>query len=276
MSQLESTHSSSLGTPLLSSKCSVSTFPRDLPLLKAYRITMAPRLIAWSCWFILPVSVESWQGWSLSLQWDYHSESIWTTCDRALEYDSFFLTQAVDLTHQERASWPIDMGVSCESGIGESPILITWRTRDQSHDYKFPARAIRHPQYLICRTCTIKSHHQCKFYPWKSILVKLVVKKNTLKNRRGIRGGGTLNYHGADKIRSPSDTRTGRRFVQWQLSVFPGTVLSDTAMSLHIHVGCTEKEIRERFKKLALKWHPDKNFHNPDEAQKVMVYPSGV
>ena len=46
------------------------------------------------------------------------------------------------------------------------------------------------------------------------------------------------------------------------------------AMSLPTckHAGCTEKEIRERFKKLALKWHPDKNFHNPDEAQKVMVY----
>ena len=35
------------------------------------------------------------------------------------------------------------------------------------------------------------------------------------------------------------------------------------------YVGCTEKEIKDRFKKLALKWHPDKNFHNPDEAQKV-------
>jgi hypothetical protein len=38
-----------------------------------------------------------------------------------------------------------------------------------------------------------------------------------------------------------------------------------------LHVGCTEKEIKDRFKKLALKWHPDKNFHNPDEAQKVSV-----
>ena len=37
----------------------------------------------------------------------------------------------------------------------------------------------------------------------------------------------------------------------------------------YTYVGCTEKEIKDRFKKLALKWHPDKNFHNPDEAQKV-------
>ena len=39
-----------------------------------------------------------------------------------------------------------------------------------------------------------------------------------------------------------------------------------------ISAGCSEKEIRDRFKKLALKWHPDKNFHNPDEAQKVINY----
>ena len=34
---------------------------------------------------------------------------------------------------------------------------------------------------------------------------------------------------------------------------------------------CTTKEIRERFKKLALRWHPDKNIDNPEEAQKVRV-----
>ena len=38
-----------------------------------------------------------------------------------------------------------------------------------------------------------------------------------------------------------------------------------------VPTGCTEKEIRDRFKKLALKWHPDKNFQNPDEAQKVIA-----
>ena len=36
-------------------------------------------------------------------------------------------------------------------------------------------------------------------------------------------------------------------------------------------VGCTTKEIRDRFKKLALKWHPDKNIDSPDEAQKVRI-----
>jgi len=40
-------------------------------------------------------------------------------------------------------------------------------------------------------------------------------------------------------------------------------------MSLYTHAGSTEREIRDRFKKLALKWHPDKNLHDPDEAQKV-------
>ena len=34
-------------------------------------------------------------------------------------------------------------------------------------------------------------------------------------------------------------------------------------------IGSSQKEIRDRFKKLALKWHPDKNFHSPDESQKV-------
>ena len=38
---------------------------------------------------------------------------------------------------------------------------------------------------------------------------------------------------------------------------------------LSLYTGCTTKEIRDRFKKLALKWHPDKNIDNPDEAQKV-------
>ena len=109
MSQLESTHSSSLGTPLLSSNCSVSTFPRDLPLLKAYRITMAPRLIAWSCWFRYMYLLQ----WSLDR--DDLCPSNGTTIARifepsAIEHQSMitFSTQAVDLTHQERTSWPID------------------------------------------------------------------------------------------------------------------------------------------------------------------------
>lgn len=32
--------------------------------------------------------------------------------------------------------------------------------------------------------------------------------------------------------------------------------------------GCTTKDVRDRFKKLALKWHPDKNIDNPEDAQK--------
>ena len=39
--------------------------------------------------------------------------------------------------------------------------------------------------------------------------------------------------------------------------------------ALVVSAGSSQKDIRERFKKLALKWHPDKNFHNPDESQKV-------
>ena len=41
---------------------------------------------------------------------------------------------------------------------------------------------------------------------------------------------------------------------------------------LPLFVGCSTKEVRDRFKKLALKWHPDKNIDNPDEAQKVANY----
>ena len=41
-------------------------------------------------------------------------------------------------------------------------------------------------------------------------------------------------------------------------------------------LGCSNKDIRERFKKLALKWHPDKNILNPDEAQKVSVLGKSV
>lgn len=48
-------------------------------------------------------------------------------------------------------------------------------------------------------------------------------------------------------------------FVGCKLYLDPRSLLS----------GCTTKEVRDRFKKLALKWHPDKNIDNPDEAQKV-------
>ena len=45
--------------------------------------------------------------------------------------------------------------------------------------------------------------------------------------------------------------------------------LLSTSNTLHVHPGSSEKEIRDRYKKLALRWHPDKNFKNPDDAQKV-------
>ena len=56
-------------------------------------------------------------------------------------------------------------------------------------------------------------------------------------------------------------------------AVFPFCAIILTIGAMSLPTGCTEKEIRERFKKLALKWHPDKNFHNPDEAQKVNYDP---
>lgn len=49
------------------------------------------------------------------------------------------------------------------------------------------------------------------FIPGKTTVVKNIYSRKT---RERLGGGGVLNYHGADKIRSPSDTRTGRRLVR--------------------------------------------------------------
>ncbi len=38
-----------------------------------------------------------------------------------------------------------------------------------------------------------------------------------------------------------------------------------------VHVGATDKEIKDRFKQLALKWHPDKNPEDPKTAEEVLT-----
>jgi DnaJ-class molecular chaperone len=51
-----------------------------------------------------------------------------------------------------------------------------------------------------------------------------------------------------------------------------GLTREEALKIMGLEEGCSTKEIRDRFKKLALKWHPDKNIDNPDEAQKVAIY----
>ena len=47
--------------------------------------------------------------------------------------------------------------------------------------------------------------------------------------------------------------------------------VADSCFYDHISwpVDASEKDIRERFKHLAKKWHPDKNLENPKEAEEV-------
>ncbi|CAI8050706.1 DnaJ protein P58IPK homolog [Geodia barretti] len=47
-----------------------------------------------------------------------------------------------------------------------------------------------------------------------------------------------------------------------------GLTREEALKIMGLEEGCSTKEVRDRFKKLALKWHPDKNIDNPDDAQK--------